>query len=405
VSEEGGTPHVRSVGAIRRLFTQAPEDSLLQTGGAGELIIARARVGLTSVLLVLAALSYLRAPESAQSRIHLAGGLLTAPLSVLIFLMIRRAQYKWWMGLGTALFDVTMVSAGLVAFLIAGNPHAAMNSQMVFPLYFLALSATTIRLDHRACAVAGLTAVVQYVVIVLVSLSLWNLSSPEFAPFTYGTFDLGSQIGRILILGAMGWLGTFVNVRMQKPHILSAADSLTGMMNRRTFEDRWQGEVARARRYGRPISLAAIDIDYFKQFNDTYGHAAGDLALQSVGRVMRSRVRAGDFAARMGGEEFVVALPETNSTSAMAMAEQLRRAIAENPIRITGHRTAVNITISIGVASWPEHGEEITRLLERADNRLYEAKLAGRDQVKGPGGSAGHQEVARPQALTRVKPV
>ena len=396
---------MRSVGPVRRLFTRAPEESLLQTGGAGELIIARARIGLTSALLVLAVLSYLRNPESTQPRVHLAGGLLAAPLSILLFLMIRRAHYKWWMGLGTALFDVTMVSAGLVAFLIAGNPHAAVNSQMVFPLYFLALSATTIRLDHRACAVAGLTAVVQYAIIVLVSFSLWDVLSPEYAPFTYGTFDPGSQLGRVLILGAMGALGTLVNLRMQTPHILSAADSLTGMMNRRTFDERWQGEVARARRYGRPISIAAIDIDYFKQFNDAYGHAAGDSALQSVGRVIRSRVRAGDFTARIGGEEFVVALPETNSANAVAMAEQLRQAIAENSIRITGHRTAVNVTISIGVASWPEHGEEITRLLERADNRLYEAKLAGRDQVKGPGGSASRQEIVRPQSLTRVKPV
>jgi len=396
---------VRSVGLVRRLFTQAPEESLLQTGGAGELIIARARIGLTSALLVLAVAAYLRNPDLAQPRVHLAGGLLAAPLSILLFLMIRRAHYRWWMGVGTALFDVTMVSAGLVAFLIAGNPHAAVNSQMVFPLYFLALSATTIRLDHRACAVAGLTAVVQYTLIVLVSLSLWDVISPEYAPFSYGTFDPGSQLGRVLILGAMGALGTLVNLRMQTPHILSAADSLTGMMNRRTFEERWQGEVARARRYGRPISIAAIDIDYFKQFNDTYGHAGGDSALQSVGRVIRSRIRAGDFAARIGGEEFVVALPETNSTNAVAMAEQLRQAIAENSIRITGHRTTANVTISIGVASWPEHGEEITRLLERADNRLYEAKLAGRDQVKGPGGSASRQEIVRPQSLTRVKPV
>ena len=393
------------VGALRRLFAQAPEESLLQTGGDGELIIARARIGLTSVLLVLAILSYVHAPEAAQSRIHLAGGLLAAPLSLLIFLLIRRVHYKWWMGLTTTLLDVTMVSAALAAFLIAGNPHAAVNSQMVFPLYFLALSATTIRLDHRACAVAGLAAVVQYAIIVLVVRGLWDLNAQEFAPFTYGTFDLGSQLGRIVILGTMGWLGTLVNLRMQKPHILSAADSLTGMMNRRTFEDRWQGEVARARRYGRPISIAAIDIDYFKQFNDTYGHAAGDSALQSVGRVLRSRVRAGDFAARIGGEEFVVALPETNSVNATAAAEQLRRAVAENPIHVAGHRGAVNVTISIGVAAWPEHGEEITRLLERADNRLYEAKLAGRDQVKGPGGTGSGHEAVRPQVLTRVKPV
>jgi diguanylate cyclase (GGDEF)-like protein len=396
---------VKPVGAFRRLFAQAPEESLLQTGGDGELIIARARTGLTSALLVLAILAYLRIPGSAQSRIHLAGGLLAVPLSLLMFLMIRRAHYRWWMGLATTLFDVTMVSAALAAFLVAGNPHGAVNSQTVFLLYFLALAATTIRLDHRACAVAGLTAVVQYAAIVLVAALLWDMNAPHHAPFVYGTFDPGSQVGRILILGAAGALGTLVNLRMQKPHILSAADSLTGMMNRRTFEDRWQGEVARARRYGRPISIAAIDIDYFKQFNDTYGHAAGDLALQSVGRVIRSRVRAGDFAARIGGEEFVVALPETNSVNATAMAEQLRRAVAENPIRITGHRGAVTTTISIGVASWPEHGEEITRLLERADNRLYEAKLAGRDQVKGPGGTGSGHDSARPQTLTRVKPV
>lgn len=396
---------MKPVGALRRLFAQAPEESLLQTGGDGELIIARARVALTLALLAIAAFFYLKTPESAQSRIHFAGGLLAAPISVLMFLMIRRAHYRWWMGLTTTLFDVTMVSVALAAFLVAGNPHAAVNSQMVFPLYFLALSATTIRLDHRACAVAGLTAVLQYAAIVLVAVLLWDLNSPEYAPFINGTFDSGSQLGRVLILATAGWLGTLVNLRMQKPHILSAADSLTGMMNRRTFEDRWQGEVARARRYGRPISIAAIDIDYFKQFNDTYGHAAGDTALQSVGRVMRARVRDGDFVARIGGEEFVVALPETNSVNAMAMAEQLRRAIAENPIRINGQRDVARVTISIGVASWPEHGEEITRLLERADNRLYEAKLAGRDQVTGPGGSTSSQSSGRSKNLTRVKPV
>ncbi|MBT8479723.1 MAG: GGDEF domain-containing protein [Gemmatimonadetes bacterium] len=396
---------MKPVGAVRRLFTQAPEESLLPTGGDGERIIGRVRVGVTSVLLVIAALSYLQDPDSAQSRIHLAGGLVAVPLSVLLLLWIRGVQYRWWIGMATTLFDVTMVSAALAAFLIAGNPHAAVNSQTEYPLYLLALAATTIRVDHRACAVAGLAAVVQYSVIVLVAVLLWDMNGPEYAPFVYGLFDTESQIGRILILAAAGALGTLVNLRMQRPHILSAADSLTGMMNRRTFEDRWQGEIARARRYGRPISIAAIDIDYFKQFNDTYGHAAGDSALQSVGRVIRSRVRSGDFAARMGGEEFVVALPETNSENAMTMAEQLRQAIAENPIRIAGQRGTAGVTISIGVASWPEHGEEITRLLERADDRLYEAKLAGRDQVKGPGGAGRGHEHVRPKRLTRVKPV
>ena len=395
---------MRSVGALRRLFLQAPDESLLQTGGDGELVIARARAALTSVLLVLAILSYLYGPDEVQSRVHLAGGLIAVPLSYIVFLTIRRAHYAWWMGLTTTLIDVTMVSAALAAFLVANNPRAAVNSLVVFPLYFLALAATTMRLDHRACAVAGLAAVLQYSAIVWVALVWWDAAAPEYALSGYGTIDFGSQAARVLILGTAGALGTLVNLRMQTPHILSAADWLTGLMNRRTFEERWQGEVARARRYGRPISIAAIDIDYFKQFNDTYGHAAGDMALQSVGRVIRSRIRAGDFAGRMGGEEFVVALPETNSVSAMTMAEHLRLAIAENSIRISGQRGNVKVTISVGVASWPEHGEEITRLFERADNRLYEAKLAGRDQVKGPGRDAKDRNAARLPARMRVRP-
>jgi diguanylate cyclase (GGDEF)-like protein len=182
----------------------------------------------------------------------------------------------------------------------------------------------------------------------------------------------------------MAALGTLVNLRMQRPHVLSANDGLTGLLNRRAFEDRWVGEVARARRYGRPISVAAIDIDYFKQFNDTHGHAAGDIALQWIARVIRGQVRGGDFVARMGGEEFVVALPETNTAAAMRVAELLREAVAGNPVPIPGHREPVPVSVSIGVASWPDHGGEVTRLLDRADDRLYEAKLAGRDQVKGP---------------------
>jgi diguanylate cyclase (GGDEF)-like protein len=391
--------------AARRLLWEPPGESLLPTGSAGELTIARARVVLSALLLAVAGLVYGRDPGAAQTRIHLVGGMLALPLTVLIYLLVRRVHYRWWMGIGTSLLDVTMVSAALGVFLVAGNPYHAVNSQIVFPLYFLALAATTMRLDHRACSLAGFLGVLQYVTIVLIAALGWELNVPEHAPFTHGMFDASSQAGRVLLLGAMGALGTLVNLRMQKPHILSAADTLTGLQNRRTFEERWHGEAARARRYGRPISIAAVDIDYFKQFNDTYGHAAGDAALRSVGRVIRSRVRAGDFAARIGGEEFAIALPETNSTNAMTMAEQIRQSIADTQVRIAGHRRPVNVTVSIGVASWPEHGEEISRLLERADNRLYEAKLAGRDQVKGPGVVAP----SRPQLVRtsggRVRPL
>ena len=157
-------------------------------------------------------------------------------------------------------------------FLLVGRADLAMMNPVAFPVYFLALAATSMRLDHRACAVAAGVAVCQYGAIVALAAGTVGLTELE----------IGTQGVRIVLLGTMGVLGTLVNLRMQRPHVLSANDGLTGLLNRRAFEDRWNGEVARVRRHGRPISIAAIDIDYFKQFNDTYGHAAGDTALVVV---------------------------------------------------------------------------------------------------------------------------
>jgi diguanylate cyclase (GGDEF)-like protein len=379
-----GADSVERVKEAWRRFWHPPEESMIQSGGAGEVAIGWTRLLTTLALLAVAVAGYAQAPDTLEARVYLAAALTAVPVSMLVFLIVRRAAFRWWIGFATSVLDVSLVSAVLAVFLFIGSPHAAINNLVVFPVYFLALGATSMRPDHRACAVTGAVALAEYTLIVAVAAVGWDLNSLAYQPFAHGGFSTGTQLERMLVLVAMTVISTMVNLRMRKPHILSAADSLTGLMNRRTFEERWEGEVARARRYGRPISIAAIDIDYFKQFNDNYGHVVGDLALRSVARVIRSRVRAQDFVARLGGEEFVVALPETACASALAMAEQLRTAVAESSVQLPGSRAPVGVTVSVGVASWPEHGEEISRLLERADDRLYEAKLAGRDQVKGP---------------------
>jgi diguanylate cyclase (GGDEF)-like protein len=353
-----------------------PDSSLLQTGGQGERLISWGRLALSFAAIVFAFIGALATARSEPSLVYLAVTYVSLPVAGLIHLLVGRVDYRWSIGFITSAMDVSIVSVTLAAFLLIGRPDLALMNAVAFPVYFLALSATSMRLDHRACALAGLLAVAQYSGIVMAGAA----SAPEM----FGTLEFAAQGARISLLGAMAALGTLVNLRMQRPHVLSANDGLTGLLNRRAFEDRWVGEVARARRYGRPISVAAIDIDYFKQFNDTHGHAAGDIALQWIARVIRGQVRGGDFVARMGGEEFVVALPETNTAAAMRVAELLREAVAGNPVPIPGHREPVPVSVSIGVASWPDHGGEVTRLLDRADDRLYEAKLAGRDQVKGP---------------------
>jgi diguanylate cyclase (GGDEF)-like protein len=156
---------------------------------------------------------------------------------------------------------------------------------------------------------------------------------------------------------------------------LSLTDSLTGLRNRRYFELFLQAEVTRSQRYGRDLSVIMIDLDHFKKYNDTFGHPAGDEALQRVAEGIRTGARRGlDIVARYGGEEFIVILPETSQKSAFVVAEKIRNSI-------TGLKNVKSrITVSIGVAA--VQGEcNAEELIGRADRALYQAKHRGRNQV------------------------
>lgn len=156
-------------------------------------------------------------------------------------------------------------------------------------------------------------------------------------------------------------------------------DPLTGLRNRRAFEAIFEKEAAECRRYGRPLSLAILDVDHFKQVNDTWGHEAGDAALRAVGALLESAVREVDVAARLGGEEFVVLLPETGMDGAREFAERLRRRIEDEVVVWKDH--VLPIRVSIGVSATPECVADPAELLQSADMALYQAKIAGRNRV------------------------
>jgi diguanylate cyclase (GGDEF)-like protein len=160
---------------------------------------------------------------------------------------------------------------------------------------------------------------------------------------------------------------------------MAATDFLTGAFNRRSFAEMSQRECLRARRYGSPLALLIMDIDHFKQFNDTYGHLAGDAMLCATVDTCRANLRAIDLFARWGGEEFVVLLPDTDYTGSLRVAEKLRGAVADLSVPAgTGHAQA---TISIGGALWTSEDEDLDALLLRADVALYKAKQRGRNCV------------------------
>ncbi|MFN3421157.1 MAG: diguanylate cyclase [Armatimonadota bacterium] len=161
---------------------------------------------------------------------------------------------------------------------------------------------------------------------------------------------------------------------------LSITDELTGIANRRHFEWRLSEEIERARRYQYPISALMLDLDHFKQVNDTYGHPIGDIVLKEIAQRLRRVLRRTDFLARYGGEEFVILAPQTPADRALILAERLRQIIAESPIPVSSD-LQLHITVSIGVAVFPEHAQNGNELVRAADEALYKAKQTGRNKV------------------------
>ncbi len=173
------------------------------------------------------------------------------------------------------------------------------------------------------------------------------------------------------------------HVRVRNAQAEAMTDVLTGIWNRRYFEERYPAELQRARRYHRSLAVLMIDIDCFKSYNDTHGHLVGDQALQAVAQLLKNNLRASDILCRYGGEEFVILLPESDREHAVLAAEKLRRAVAAELLPIGRSQTGGRLTISIGVSACPENGEGEIELLHQADRALYAAKKGGRNRVTG----------------------
>ncbi|MBA3779518.1 MAG: diguanylate cyclase [Chloroflexi bacterium] len=163
-------------------------------------------------------------------------------------------------------------------------------------------------------------------------------------------------------------------------HSAATTDELTGVANRQVLLPEVFNEVERANRYGRPLSVALVDIDHFKSVNDTYGHKAGDLVLRRVATLLRQNIRATDTAGRYGGEEFMLLLPETDVEEASRLAEKLRLLVMREKVRIDG-RQEIGVTISIGVAGGPGKQVRFDTIVRDADAAMCSAKNLGRNQT------------------------
>lgn len=170
-----------------------------------------------------------------------------------------------------------------------------------------------------------------------------------------------------------------INFMYTQTKHLSEIDALTRLYNRRHFENNFEREFARSKRYGSPLSVAIIDIDFFKKINDTYGHLCGDYVLKEVAYNMVNNFRQTDFVFRYGGEEFAVILTETPDENAKVPLERLRKLIENTKFSFNGEN--IKVTVSIGVSS-NINCDIAWNMFEVADKALYEAKGSGRNQVR-----------------------
>jgi len=176
------------------------------------------------------------------------------------------------------------------------------------------------------------------------------------------------------------WHSDFLRNRLEESVELAVTDPLTGLHNRRYMETHLNGLIQEAHTDGRSLSIMITDIDHFKRINDSHGHDAGDIVLQDFAARLRRHIRGMDLACRIGGEEFIIIMPETDINVARHVGERLRECIAEAPFSINSH-TNIPVTASAGLATLVGPSDTVAALFKRADNALYAAKKAGRNRV------------------------
>jgi diguanylate cyclase (GGDEF)-like protein len=357
-----------------REFWRTPVPVLVAAGAEGEVMVARTRLALTLVVLVLPALGVVLHPGARDVTVGLVAAGLGVVAAAFAYRLGRIRVYQPWMGFTTSLLDVTLVSAVLATFLLLQQPLTGTSSRLAFLVYFVAIAASALRFDARVCAVTAAAAVTQYLAIVVAA-------AVADASGALGWSDEASRLG---VLALAGMVSTALVLRTRELQWLSARDKLTGLLNRGIFDDLLLDASLRARRYGRPLSIMMVDVDQFKGFNDSWGHAAGDEALKAVAAAIKQSVRQGEIVARYGGDEFVVLFPETVPETAVSRGEKIRQRVPPIVAGGRGRQQTVPVTISIGVASLPADGADAFDVLNQADARLYEAKHAGRNAVVGP---------------------
>ena len=374
---------MNKIGLELREFWQqlrAPPDALmLELGAGGELLVAKVRAALSLALLLLPLVNIVTGEYMPTEGIAGMFGVILAVAASQVLLMLARQQRRFrWLPWVTTSYDVSLTTF-VLALLAPSSLAASLNSMVVWAFYLVAVCMTALRNDGRLTLYTGALAMLQYAALAAAVFAL--AQTPEqLASADYGTARVSNVLQRVLLIAIVTAITAAVVYRMQRLVELSGTDGLTGLPNRTLLVHHFPALLDGAREQGGSLALGLINLDFFRRINDEAGHATGDRALRHAAGVLREGLEPGDLLVRLGGEEFVLLMP-LPAGRAWERLEALRRDLATRPFVADADADPLRITFSAGLASCPQDGADLSQLMRRADLRLSQAKLEGRNRV------------------------
>jgi diguanylate cyclase (GGDEF)-like protein len=328
---------------------------------------------------------------SGFSGVRLLGGAVMVPLvllplvgNVLFVLQLRRRtrltdqaqSYGRLAAFASLQLDFDLVVLALFVYFSGG-----LNSPMVLLFVFYVMISTFLS-DSRKALRNMLSACVLVTVIALARNPDLIFSSREIATvMAYDILFVFSFFISGYLSRNMRHSEEITRKLLQQAHELSISDGLTGLYNQSRFFELLDIETKKSQRHGLTFTLILFDVDNFKNYNDHNGHIQGSATLKRMGQIMRDRFRATDLLAKYGGDEFVIILPQTDKVGAYLAAERLRESVEHEPFPGGEHQPRGMVTLSLGIAAYPEHGLTASEILDHADKALYAAKAAGRNNA------------------------